>query len=31
MITIKEINVHFFTPESREEVDLEFRWFNDIP
>ena len=31
MVNVKEITVHFFLPEVREEIDLEFRYFEQTP
>ena len=31
MVTVKEIDVHFFLPEIREEMDLEVKWFEKTP
>ena len=31
LITVKEIDIHFMLPDIWEELDLETRWFEEIP
>lgn len=31
LVSVKEIDVHFFLPEMRDQVNLESRWFEETP
>jgi hypothetical protein len=28
MVSLKDIDIHLFVQEAREEVDLEYKWYN---